>query len=104
MPNCPSLTQLQVRQFTSHAKMGVISWLQKILGNVVMWNRQSQAFYGVVLQFREHSNSKPGSVFCDYILQGDYMVLKVDLRPKFCLSIAFLSKCLGVKNLQQHLL
>lgn len=104
MPNCPPLTQLQDRQFTSHAKMGVISWLQKILGNVVMWNRQSQAFCGVVLQFREHSNSKPGSVFCDYILQGDYMALKVDLRPKLCPTIPFLSKCMGDKNLQQHLL
>lgn len=68
VPSCPPLTQLWVAQFISHAKMGVTSWLQKILGNVVMCNSQSQAFYGVVLQFREHSNSEAGSGFCDYIL------------------------------------
>lgn len=67
MPSYPPLTQLWVGQFTSHAKMGVTAWLQKMLGNVVMWNRQSQAFCGVVLQFREHSGSKAGSGFCDYI-------------------------------------
>lgn len=56
MPSCPPLTRSRVGQITSHAKMGVTYWLQKIFGNAVMQSSQWQAFCGVALQFMERSD------------------------------------------------
>lgn len=100
MPSCPPLTQLHAGQFTSHAKMGVTSWLQKILGNV---ERTVTGFLWAGSSVQGAFNLQGWLWFLWLHPLGWLHGLRVDLRP-ICASIPFLSKCLGVKNLWQHLL